>query len=65
MRSIDFDEAAMERKIVKNIEGGFSLREILIKLVEESQIINKQIFTLEQRVVELSDQIDYVKEKMK
>jgi len=62
-RSEGFDEEAMERKIKKNLEAKFTLKEILILLMEEQKAMLEQMRIREARVVELSDQIDYIQEK--
>jgi len=62
-RSDDFNEQAMEEKIKKNIERGFTHKTILIELLSEQKKCFESMRTLEARAVELEDQIDYMREK--
>lgn len=63
MRRADFDEKAMELKINKNLDRGLTLREILSLLLGEALENQNKIILLETRGSELSDQIDYIREK--
>lgn len=62
-RSASFNEKAMDEKIKINLDRGFTMREILSLLLDEAIGVQKSILTLETRAGELSDQIDYLKEK--
>jgi hypothetical protein len=63
MKNENFDKEAMERKIKKNIEAGFTIPQIKIALREELKVILESIQIKEARCVELNDQIDYMEEK--
>jgi hypothetical protein len=62
-RSADFDNEAMERKIKKNLDAGFTVPTIKIALLEELQDHLKNIRIREARMIELTDQMDYMNEK--
>jgi hypothetical protein len=60
----------MERKVKKNNEAGYDNKEIvkflrkeLIKVHEDTLHLEKTILLYEKRAVELSDQLDYMREK--
>ena len=63
MRSDNFNEAAMELKIKKNRFRGFTNKKLLLALMNEYMAVLEQTKPLQIRAVELSDQIDYMKEK--
>lgn len=56
----DFDSKAMEEKIKLNIEKGLKIKDIKILLREEFLENRKSSLLLEQRAVELQDQIEYM-----
>ena len=56
----DFDRQAMEEKIRKNIEAGWTFPKIKEALMDEKKAVLERMQTLEARVVELSDQIEYM-----
>ncbi len=58
----DFDEKAMEEKIAKNIYK-FTIKEQKIALREELIENRKSALILDQRAVELFDQIEYMDKK--
>lgn len=62
-RSEGFDEEAMERKIRKNLDAGFQVKDILVLLMEEQKVMLEQIRIREVRAIELADQINYLREK--
>jgi len=55
----DFDAKAMEEKIKTNLEK-FTLKQIKIALREELLINRRSALVLEQRAIELFDQIEYI-----
>lgn len=63
MISDNFNRQAMEEKIKKNISLGFSLQDILRFLMAEEDRTLKEILIKEARIVELSDQIEYIKQE--
>lgn len=63
MRSDNFNEEAMEKKIKKNQFRGFSNKKFQLALMQEYMSILERMKPLQIRAVELSDQIDYMKEK--
>lgn len=63
MRSDNFNEEAMERKIKKNLEAGLNMIDIKIALREELKEVLKSIQIKEARATELTDQLDYMKKK--
>lgn len=56
-----FDKFLMEEKIRKNTSKGLTIEKIYELLLEESQLHTMTILKAEQRLVELSDQIEYIK----
>lgn len=56
----DFDRVAMEEKIRKNLEAGWSLDGIRRALIEEELTLLNKMKTLEERVIQLSDQLEYL-----
>jgi hypothetical protein len=63
MKNENFDKEAMERKIKKNLDKGFTIEGILLALKEELKTTLRGIQALEARGLELSDQIEYMEEK--
>lgn len=59
----NFNKEAMEEKIKLNEAKGFTPRKIQIALKEEQLTNLKQMAYLEERNIELQDQIDYMEEK--
>ncbi len=62
-RRDDFNEQAMEEKIKKNLARGFTIKTFLEELLNEQKGCFENMRISEMRIVELQDQIDYVKEK--
>ena len=63
MRSVDFNAEAMESKVEKNLKKGFDTKGIHVALMQEYLNVLERIKPLQIRAIELSDQIDYMKEK--
>ncbi len=63
MRSDNFNETAMELKIKNNEDRGFNKKQIQIELMKEYMQVLENMKPLQIRAVELSDQIDYMKDK--
>lgn len=59
----DFDYDAMATKVKKNLDAGFDIKGIKIALREEFIQNRKQVLLLEQRAVELMDQVEYMDKK--
>jgi len=65
MKNENFDKEAMERKIKKNLEAGFKdLNGIRLALQDELKTNLDAIRVHETRALELSDQIEYIEEKL-
>ena len=62
MRADNFNEVAMEEKIRKNLPK-FGIKGIHLALMEEYRDILEKIRPLQIRAIELSDQLDYMREK--
>ena len=60
--SDDFNKEAMERKIKKNLEAGFTIEQMKIVLRDEKLSVLKSIQIKEARAAELEDQIIYMDE---
>ena len=60
--SDDFNKEAMERKIKKNLEAGFTIEQMKIALRDEKLSVLKSIQIKEARAAELEDQIIYMDE---
>jgi hypothetical protein len=63
MRADDFNEEAMEVKIKNNMVRGLTKAQILTELEKERLQCFQSMRTCEMRAAELSDQIDYMREK--
>lgn len=55
-----FNMEAMEEKIKKNLDAGFTLEDIKIKLREELIANLKEVRNIEARNLELTDQMEYM-----